>query len=87
MLPTTPPATPPISAPVPALPPVKAPMAAPPAAPMTAPLNVLCWVGVTAGQDEQLMQGNLHRITLWVGGLLVFLGSLYYFFVHRQMRR
>jgi membrane protein DedA with SNARE-associated domain len=48
---------------------------------------VLCWVGVTAGQDEQLMQGNLHRITLWVGGLLVFLGSLYYFFVHRQMRR
>ncbi|MCK7474203.1 MAG: hypothetical protein MZV49_13150 [Rhodopseudomonas palustris] len=31
---------------------------------------VLCWVGVTAGQDEQLMQGNLHRITLWVGGLL-----------------
>ena len=48
---------------------------------------MLCWVGVTAGQDEQLMQGNLHRITLWVGGLLVFLGSLYYFFVHRQMRR
>ncbi len=28
---------------------------------------VLCWVGVTAGQDEQLMQGNLHRITP-VGG-------------------
>jgi membrane protein DedA with SNARE-associated domain len=49
--------------------------------------SVLCWVGVTAGQDEQLMQGNLHRITLWVGGLLLFLGALYYFFVHRQMRR
>lgn len=49
--------------------------------------TVLVWVGVTAGQDEQLMQGSLHRITLWVGGLLVFLGALYYFFVHRHMRR
>jgi membrane protein DedA with SNARE-associated domain len=49
--------------------------------------SVLCWVGVTAGQDEQLMQGNLHRITLWAGGVLLFLGALYYFFVHRQMRR
>ena len=46
-----------------------------------------CWVGVTAGQDEQLMQGSLHRITLWVGGLMLFLGALYYFFVHRHMRR
>jgi membrane protein DedA with SNARE-associated domain len=49
--------------------------------------SVLCWVGVTAGKDVQLMQGNLHRITLWVGGLMLFLGILYYFFVHRQMRR
>jgi membrane protein DedA with SNARE-associated domain len=49
--------------------------------------TVLVWVGVTAGQDEQLMQGSLHRITLWAGGLLLFLGALYYFFVHRHMRR
>jgi membrane protein DedA with SNARE-associated domain len=49
--------------------------------------SVLCWLGVTAGQDEQLMQGSLHRITLWGGGVLVFLGALYYFFVHRHMRR
>jgi membrane protein DedA with SNARE-associated domain len=49
--------------------------------------SVLVWVGVTAGADRQLMEGNLHRITLWVGGLLLFLGVLYYFFVHRQMRR
>ena len=49
--------------------------------------SVLCWVGVTAGQDEQLMEGSLHRITLWVGGLMLFLGVLYYFFVHRHMRR
>jgi len=49
--------------------------------------SVLCWVGVTAGQDEQLMQGSFHRISLWVGGLMLFLGVLYYFFVHRHMRR
>ena len=33
------------------------------------------------------MAGNLHRISMWVGGLMLFLGALYYFFVHRQMRR
>jgi hypothetical protein len=44
-------------------------------------------VGVTAGQDEELMRGSLHRITLWVGGLMLFLGTLYYVFVHRHMRR
>lgn len=49
--------------------------------------SVLCWVGVTAGRDEQLMQGSLHRISLWVGGLMLFLGVLYYVFVHRHMRR
>jgi membrane protein DedA with SNARE-associated domain len=49
--------------------------------------TVLVWVGVTAGHDEQLMQGNLQRVTLWAGALLLFLGALYYFFVHRHMRR
>jgi membrane protein DedA with SNARE-associated domain len=49
--------------------------------------SVLAWVGVTAGQDEELMRGSLHRITLWVGGLMLFLGALYYVFVHRHMRR
>lgn len=48
---------------------------------------VLAWVGVTAGQDEALMAGSLHRISLWLGGLMLFLGALYYFFVHRYMRR
>jgi len=48
---------------------------------------VLAWVGVTAGQDEQLLAGSVHRISLWVGGLMAFLGALYYFFVHRHMRR
>jgi len=48
---------------------------------------VLVWLGVTAGQDEELMRGSLHRITLWGGGVLVVLGALYYVFVHRHMRR
>ncbi len=49
--------------------------------------SVLVWLGVTAGQDKQLLEGNLHRITLWGGGLMVFLWGLYYIFVHRHMRK
>jgi membrane protein DedA with SNARE-associated domain len=49
--------------------------------------TVLAWIGVTAGKDPELMAGSVHRISLWVGGLMVFLGVLYYFFVHRHMRR
>jgi membrane protein DedA with SNARE-associated domain len=49
--------------------------------------SVLAWVGVTAGQDPELMSGSLHRISLWVGGLMLFLAALYYLFVHRYMRR
>jgi len=48
---------------------------------------VLAWVGVTAGQDPELMAGSVHRISLWVGGITAFLGALYYLFVHRHMRR
>lgn len=48
---------------------------------------VLVWLGVTAGQDQALLDGDLHRITLWGGGLLLFLGAIYYAFVHRHMRR
>jgi membrane protein DedA with SNARE-associated domain len=47
---------------------------------------VLTWLGVTAGQDQELMNGSLHRITLWGSGVLLFLGGIYYAFVHRQMR-
>lgn len=47
---------------------------------------VLAWLGVTAGQDQALLEGDLHRITLWVGGTLLALGTIYYVFVHRQMR-
>ena len=46
---------------------------------------VLCYVGVKMGQDEKLMRGELHRISLWLGGAMLVLGGLYYFFVHRHM--
>jgi membrane protein DedA with SNARE-associated domain len=49
--------------------------------------SVLCWVGVMAGRDEQLMKGNLHRFTFWVVGVIVVLAALYYLLVHRYMKR
>jgi membrane protein DedA with SNARE-associated domain len=48
--------------------------------------SVLCYVGVKAGQDEQLMKGDLHRVSLWLGGAMLVLGFMYYFFVHRHMK-
>ena len=47
--------------------------------------TVLCYVGIKAGQDDQLMKGEYHRITLWLAGAVLVLGGLYYFFVYRQM--
>lgn len=49
--------------------------------------SVLCYVGIKMGQDEELMRGKLHRISLWLGGAVLVLGSLYYFFVHRHMKQ
>jgi len=48
--------------------------------------GVLCYVGIKMGQDEKLMKGELHRISLWLGGALLVLGSMYYFFVRRHMK-
>ncbi len=48
--------------------------------------GVLCWLGVKAGQNEALMKGELHSITLWAVGLLGVLAVVYYLFVHRQMQ-
>lgn len=48
--------------------------------------GVLCWLGVTMGQDEALLEGNAKRIGLWLGGIVVVLGVMYYFFVHRHMK-
>jgi membrane protein DedA with SNARE-associated domain len=47
---------------------------------------VLCYVGIKMGQDEKLLQGEMHRVTLWLGGLMLVLGAIYFFFVHRQMK-
>ncbi len=49
--------------------------------------SVLCYVGIQAGQDEKLMHGDLQRIALWLGAAMLLLGGLYYFFVHRHMKR
>jgi membrane protein DedA with SNARE-associated domain len=48
---------------------------------------VLCYVGIKMGQDEQLMKGELHRISMWLAGAMLLLGGLYYFLVHRQMKK
>jgi membrane protein DedA with SNARE-associated domain len=48
---------------------------------------VLCYVGIKMGQDEKLMNGELKQISLWLGGGMLVLGGLYYFAVHRQMKR
>lgn len=47
---------------------------------------VLCWLGVTMGQDQELLAGNAKQIGLWLGGIVVFLGGIYYCFVHRYMK-
>ena len=49
--------------------------------------GVLCYVGIKMGQDEKLMKGELHRITIWLAGAVLVLGAVYYFFVHRHMRK
>jgi membrane protein DedA with SNARE-associated domain len=46
---------------------------------------VLAWIGVVAGNDQKLLQGDLRRVTIWLGGAVVLLSLLYYFLVHRFM--
>jgi membrane protein DedA with SNARE-associated domain len=48
--------------------------------------GVLCYVGIKMGQDEKLMKGEAHRISLWVGGAMLVLGVMYYAFVYRHMK-
>jgi membrane protein DedA with SNARE-associated domain len=49
--------------------------------------GVLCWVGVAAGRDQKLMNGELRHATLWLAGGLIVLGTLYFALVHPFMRR
>jgi len=46
---------------------------------------VLCGLGVKVGAD--ISKGEMHKVTFWLGGFLVAVGAMYYFFVHRQMRK
>jgi len=47
---------------------------------------VLCWIGVQAGQDQALLEGDLHHVTIWLAGAVAVLGVLYWALVHRYMR-
>jgi membrane protein DedA with SNARE-associated domain len=49
--------------------------------------SVLCYVGIKFGQDEQAMKGELSHLTIWIGGAMLVLGALYYFFVHRHLKK
>ncbi len=49
--------------------------------------GVLCYVGIKMGQDEKLLKGEMHRVTVWLGGLVLVLAAIYFFFVHRHMKR
>jgi membrane protein DedA with SNARE-associated domain len=48
--------------------------------------SVLCYVGIKMGQDQELMRGQAHRLSVWIGGAMLVLGGMYYFFVYRQMK-
>jgi membrane protein DedA with SNARE-associated domain len=49
--------------------------------------SVLCWVGFQAGKDTELLQGSLHKIMIWIIGGLFVLGVIYWFFVHRVLKK
>jgi membrane protein DedA with SNARE-associated domain len=48
--------------------------------------GVLCWLGIKMGQDAELMKGSYHHMVMWLAGIMLALGAVYYFFVHRHMK-
>jgi membrane protein DedA with SNARE-associated domain len=46
---------------------------------------VLCWLGVKVG--GQISQGQMHQVTCSLLAFLIVIGVLYYFFVHRHMKK
>lgn len=46
---------------------------------------VLCWLGIKVG--GQISKGEMHKVTISIALFLVFVGALYYFFVHRHMKK
>ena len=49
--------------------------------------SVLAWLGATAGDHPELLQGSLHRFLLLVLAVVALLGALYYVFVQRPASR
>jgi membrane protein DedA with SNARE-associated domain len=49
--------------------------------------SVLCYVGVKFGDDLQHTANETKTVSLWLGGAMIFLGGLYYFFVHRHLKQ
>src|SRR5882724_433502 len=47
--------------------------------------SVLCWLGVKIGAD--ITKGEMHKVIFSVGGTALVLGGLYYFFVHRHLKK
>jgi len=46
---------------------------------------ILCWLGVKVGAN--ISHGEMHKVTFWLVGFLVVVGVMYYFFVHRHMKK
>jgi len=49
--------------------------------------SALSWVAVEAGKNQALMRGELKSVTLWIVGALLAFASIYYFLVHRVVRK
>jgi membrane protein DedA with SNARE-associated domain len=48
--------------------------------------SALAWIGIKAGDDPKLMNGDITRVTLWAAGAFLALGTVYWAFVHRHLR-
>jgi membrane protein DedA with SNARE-associated domain len=46
---------------------------------------VLCWLGIRFGAEVQ--KAEYHKMAAEVGAAVLFLGVVYYFFVHRHMKK
>jgi len=49
--------------------------------------GILTWTGVMIARDMQQEENVVQTLSLWLGGLALVMGTIYYFFVHRHMRK
>ncbi len=49
--------------------------------------SVLAGLGVEVGRNQELLVGSIHRFTLLALAICVVLSALYYWFVHRPVRK